>query len=154
MTERSVRPAQPGDEGPVAAMMALLWPDGAVEEFRREAAALAATGMCGTLPAVILVAVADEGNLVGFLQAGLRSHADGCDVDHPVGYVEGWFVQEPARGRGVGRALMQTAEDWARAHGCVEMASDALIDNAASQRAHGALGFEVVDRCVHLRKGL
>jgi aminoglycoside 6'-N-acetyltransferase I len=154
MTERSVRPPQPGDEGQVAAMMALLWPDGGVEEFRCETAALVATGMCGTLPAVILVAVDEDGALTGFLQAGLRSHADGCDVAQPVGYVEGWFVQERARGRGVGRTLMQAAEDWARAHGCVEMASDALIDNAGSQRAHDALGFEVVDRCVHLRKGL
>jgi len=34
------------------------------------------------------------------------------------------------------------------------MASDALIDNDGSQRAHGALGFEVVDRCVHFRKQL
>jgi hypothetical protein len=28
----------------------------------------------------------------------------------------------------------------------------ALLDNEASQRAHSALGFEVVDRCVHFRK--
>jgi hypothetical protein len=34
------------------------------------------------------------------------------------------------------------------------MASDALIDNDGSQRAHAALGFEVVDQCVHLRKAL
>jgi aminoglycoside 6'-N-acetyltransferase I len=32
------------------------------------------------------------------------------------------------------------------------MASDALIDNDGSQPAHEALGFEVVDRCVHFRK--
>jgi aminoglycoside 6'-N-acetyltransferase I len=34
------------------------------------------------------------------------------------------------------------------------MASDALIDNEVSQRAHKRLGFEVVDRCVRFRKGL
>jgi aminoglycoside 6'-N-acetyltransferase I len=32
------------------------------------------------------------------------------------------------------------------------MASDALIDNIPSQRAHEALGYQVVDRCVHFRK--
>ena len=47
---------------------------------------------------------------------------------------------------------MRAAEDWARAQGCVEMASDALIDNSESEKAHMALGFEVVDRCVHFRK--
>jgi aminoglycoside 6'-N-acetyltransferase I len=49
---------------------------------------------------------------------------------------------------------MRSAEDWARAQGCREMASDALIDNEGSQRAHEALGFDVVDRCVHFRKVL
>jgi aminoglycoside 6'-N-acetyltransferase I len=34
------------------------------------------------------------------------------------------------------------------------MASDTWIDNAESQRAHQALGFEVVDRCVNYRKRL
>jgi aminoglycoside 6'-N-acetyltransferase I len=34
------------------------------------------------------------------------------------------------------------------------MASDALIDNETSINAHTALGFKVVDRCVHFRKEL
>jgi len=42
---------------------------------------------------------------------------------------------------------MRSAEDWARAQGCLEMASDALINNEGSLRAHEALGFEIVDRC-------
>ena len=46
------------------------------------------------------------------------------------------------------------AEEWARAHGCLEMASDTWIDNEESQRAHEALGFEVVDRCVNFRRAL
>jgi aminoglycoside 6'-N-acetyltransferase I len=50
--------------------------------------------------------------------------------------------------------MLTEAENWARSHKCVEMASDALIDNELSQRAHEALGFEVVDRCVHYRKKL
>jgi aminoglycoside 6'-N-acetyltransferase I len=49
---------------------------------------------------------------------------------------------------------MRAAENWARQQDCREMASDALIDNDNSQRAHAALGFEVVDRCVHFRKAL
>jgi len=46
------------------------------------------------------------------------------------------------------------AEDWARSQGCVEMASDTWVDNDLSQRVHEALGYEVVDRCVHYRKTL
>jgi aminoglycoside 6'-N-acetyltransferase I len=103
---------------------------------------------------VILVSHDENGTLVGFLEAGLRSHADGCDPARPVGFVEGWFVQEKFRNRGVGGSLMRCAEDWARTQGCLEMASDTLIDNEESQSAHKSLGFEVVDRCVNFRKAL
>lgn len=85
---------------------------------------------------------------------GLRSHADGCDTAQPVGFVEGWFVHEAFRDRGIGKELMRTAEDWARRQGCLEMASDTWIDDERSLRSHQALGFEVVDRCVHFRKPL
>jgi len=36
----------------------------------------------------------------------------------------------------------------------VEMASDTWVDNELSQRVHEALGYAVVDRCVHYRKSL
>ena len=129
----------------------MLWPESSVEEQREELDACLG-GVAGTLPAILLVAEAGDGSLAGFLEAALRSHADGCDPAQPVGYVEGWFVHEGHRGRGVGAALMRSAEVWARGRGCREMASDALIDNEGSQNAHNALGFAEVDRCVHYRK--
>ena len=67
---------------------------------------------------------------------------------------EGWYVVGEARHSGIGRRLLSAAEDWARSNGCVEMASDTWIDNELSQTCHEALGFEVVDRCVHYRKAL
>src|SRR4051794_28290338 len=48
------------------------------------------------------------------------------------------------------KKLLTKAEDWAREHNSVEIASDALIENQLSQRAHERLGYEVVDRCVQL----
>ena len=74
--------------------------------------------------------------------------------DEFVGFIEGWFVYEASRQQGIGRALMRSAEEWARKQGCLEIASDTWIDHEDSQRAHQALGFEVVDRCVHFRKTL
>lgn len=106
------------------------------------------------MPLTIFVAEGSDGILVGFLQVDLRSHADGCNPSQPVGYIEGWYVAEDHRRRGVGRELLAKAEDWARSYRCVEMASDAIIDNELSQRAHEALGYEVVNRCVHYRKRL
>jgi aminoglycoside 6'-N-acetyltransferase I len=106
------------------------------------------------MPLTIFVAEASDGILVGFLEADLRSHADGCNPSQPLGYIEGWSVAEDHRHLGIGRKLLAKAEDWARSHRCVEMASDAIIENKLSQRAHEALGYEVVDRCVHYRKRL
>ncbi len=150
----TVRLAERDDRDQVAVMRTLLWPGTSVAEHGQEFDAVLSTGMCGTLPAIVFVAQSHEGALLGFLDAGLRSHADGCDTARPVGFVEGWFVHEANRNQGIGRDLMRAAEDWARAQGCTEIASDALIAEGGSQRAHAALGFEVVDRCVHLRKNL
>lgn len=135
-------------------MRAILWPESSLEEQFSEVDSLLATGMSGTLPAAIFVSQGPDGKLTGFLEVGLRSHADGCDTSRPVGFIEGWFVHKEARGRGAGRELMLAAEEWCRKQRCSEMASDALIDNEGSQSAHQALGFEVVDRCVHFRKSL
>jgi len=61
---------------------------------------------------------------------------------------------EGHRKRGIGKRLLAAAEDWARGQGCVEMASDAHIDNTLSLRAHESLGFEVVERAILFRKAL
>lgn len=126
--------------------------------FRRRACAglvaILAGKAPGTLPLIELVAEESGGGLVGFAEVGLRSHADGCDPARAAGYLEGWYVTESHRGRGIGRKLLNAAEEWARGQGCVEMASDALVENEVSQGSHAALGYEVVDRCVRYRKTL
>jgi aminoglycoside 6'-N-acetyltransferase I len=150
----TIRLARPSDARELAELCALLWPDGAAQEHLREVEQKIASGMSGTLPVCLFVGDDSTGPLTGFIEVGLRSHADGCDTTRPVGYIEGWYVREPRRGKGIGRQLMRAAEDWSREKGCLEIASDALIDNPPSQHAHSALGFEVVDRCVHFRKPL
>jgi aminoglycoside 6'-N-acetyltransferase I len=148
-----VRMGASSDLGAVARQFFALWPDGSLEEHEREAAAILAGEPVSTLPLVVLVAELDAA-VVGFVEVGLRSHADACDTTRPVGFIEGWYVEPGHRRRGIGRALVAAAEAWARSQGCHEMASDAQIDNGVSLRAHEALGFEVVDRCVHFRKRL
>jgi aminoglycoside 6'-N-acetyltransferase I len=59
-----------------------------------------------------------------------------------VAYLEGWYVVPGLRRQGVGRALVAAAEAWARAQGCTEFGSDAVLDNEPSAAAHRALGFE------------
>jgi aminoglycoside 6'-N-acetyltransferase I len=152
--EIRVRPGEPSDREQLLLMRLALWPDLSVDEDRQELDAALSGKPMGTMPLSILVAETVDGDLVGFLEMGLRSHADGCDTSVPVGFVEGWFVSELHRRKGVGAKLLAAAQAWARGHGCIEMASDTWLDNDKSQRVHEALGFEVVDRCVHYRKAL
>jgi aminoglycoside 6'-N-acetyltransferase I len=100
-----------------------------------------------------LIAVGANGVPVGFAELSIRAYAEGCDTDR-VGYLEGWFVAEPHRRGGIGRALVRAAEDWARAHGCTEFASGTDVSNAISESAHAALGFTEVERQIHYRKDL
>lgn len=94
-----------------------------------------------------------DGRLGGFLEAGTRKYADGCDSS-PVGYIEGWYVDPDLRQAGWGGRLVEAAEAWARSRGYAEIASDCLLENEVSLRAHTALGYEEVERLIHFRKSL
>lgn len=136
----AVRAARPEDAEALNAMRCALWPaDPAVH--RRE---LEAFFEGVSHPAIeILVASDAGGTLLGFCELSIRSYAEGCSSDR-VGYLEGWYVLPDSRRRGVGRALLDAAEAWARAQGCVEFASDAEADNESSARVHRAVGFDEV----------
>ena len=145
----------------MARMCAELWPDASAEEHLRELAPKVGGTSTRLLPIAVLVAErppadtrSDAGKLIGFVEVGRRSHANGCDESQAVGFLEGWFVNKDWRGLGIGRMLLEAAEKWASGQGCKEMASDTWIDNEASQRAHEAMGYEIVDRCVNYRKRL
>ena len=59
-----------------------------------------------------------------------------------------------ARGQDAGRALILAAEEWGRAQGCREFASDAEPDDEVSAAAHRALGFADVGLVRCFRKDL
>jgi len=94
-----------------------------------------------------------DGRLVGFLELDQRKYAPGC-ASSPVPFIEGWYVEPAMRGHGVGRALIDAAEAFARASGHREIASDAELENADGIAAHGAVGYEEVERTVCFRKSL
>jgi aminoglycoside 6'-N-acetyltransferase I len=107
----------------------------------------------GRSDAAVFVAERPDGMVCGFVEVGTRPYADGCRTS-PVGYVEAWYVDADVRRQGYGRALLRAAEDWARAAGCREIASDAYLHNTVSQRAHEAAGYAEVGRIVQYRKPL
>ncbi len=143
-----IRPAQPADFDEWLRMRLLLWPDATPAEHLAEMQANISDPTCANF-----IAVLPGGGLCGFLEAGLRKYADGCDTS-PVGYIEGWYVDPNQRRQGVGEALLQMAEAWALQTGCTEMASDCKIDNVVSLSAHTALGYAEVVRLIYFRKSI
>jgi aminoglycoside 6'-N-acetyltransferase I len=130
-------------------MRCALWPEDTPEAHWSGMAAWLARS-----DAVVIVAERpDGGGLAGFAEVGSRSYADGCDTT-PLAYLEGWYVDEDVRRRGVGTELIRAAEEWARQQGYLEFASDARLDNTVSHRAHESLGFIEVERAVLYRKQL
>jgi aminoglycoside 6'-N-acetyltransferase I len=135
------------------AMRVALWPDASMDELRFEVAAFFTAGIETGMPHRVFVAEEESGALVGMLELSLRPYADGC-ARSPVPFIEAWYVAEDARRGGIGGALVKAAEEWAVAHGHTEMASDALLDNHVSHRAHASLGFDEVERAIRFRKSL
>lgn len=154
MPQIIIRQAEQSDCEQLAALRTALWPESPIEEHARELELILAGHAPGILPLIEFVAEGADGKLFGFLEAALRSCADGCDRVLPVGYVEGWYVAESHRRQGIGTMLLEAAENWARTQGCAEMASDCIIDNLTSKRAHAALGFEIASTTVNFRKKL
>ena len=129
-------------------MRMLLWPDADPKGLEDELDSILVDPMTP-----VFVAEREDGRLCGLLEAGTRPYADGCDTS-PVGYIEGWYVDEDLRGRGIGRALVAEAEDWARDRGLHEMASDTALTNEAGHKAHLALGYRDMEHLVHFAKKL
>ena len=148
MTSTPIRRATQADKQEWLRMRLLLWPYGTTEGFSREM-----NGLLDDPLSPVFVAARSNGKLGGFLEAGMRKYADGCESS-PVGYIEGWYVDEDLRGQGIGTALIKAAEDWARSQGMTEMASDTWLENEASIQSHLKLGYEETDRLVHFAKKL
>jgi aminoglycoside 6'-N-acetyltransferase I len=146
-----IRSATKEDTASWVRMRDALWPEHASASHATEVARYFA-GLL-SMPLEALIAVDDEGRAIGFAELSIRAYAEDCETDR-VGYLEGWYVEPEFRRRGVGRALVDAAERWARLQGCTEFASDAELANSESASAHAALGFEETVQIRCFRKAL
>ena len=145
-----VRPVQPGDQEEWLRMRVALWPDATAGELADELARFIAGEAHPGLHAAF-VCDRPGGGLCGLVEVSIRSQAPGCKTDR-IGYLEAWYVDPDQREQGAGRALVEAAEDWARAQGCVEMASDTTPDYPNSPAAHAQVGYQETER--YFRKDL
>jgi aminoglycoside 6'-N-acetyltransferase I len=148
MNEVIIRRARSADKPEWLRMRLLLWPFGTAESLSEDMDDLLADPLTP-----VFVAARQDGSLGGFLEAGTRKYAEGADSS-PVGYIEGWYVDEDLREKGLGKALVGAAENWARSQGLTEMGSDTWLDNEVSIRAHLKMGYEEAERLVHFIKKL
>lgn len=115
-----------------AALCAALWPCQTAEEFLTERAG----GGYGNE----FIYLAD-GEPAAFMSLSLRhDYVEGTGTS-PVGYLEGIYVKPEYRRKGIARALLAYARQWAAERGCREFASDCLLENEDSRAFHNRIGF-------------
>ena len=147
-----LRTVEYGDRAEWLRMRIALWPNVSHEKLQAEMHNYLGIGGHSSGLVAFVVACGSQ-RLGAFLEASLRPYAEDCET-HPIGYIEGWYVDEDLRRQGWGRELVLAAERWAAKNGCREMASDAVLGNEASLSSHLALGYEESSRVIHLRKFL
>jgi len=131
-------------------MRLALWPDTSEAEHPEEVRLiLADPGRFGQF-----IAVAEDGEALGFAEVALRSDYVNGTTSSPVGFLEGLYVEPAARRQGVARALLDAVVAWAKDRGCRELASDTDLENRASQSVHTRLGFVETERVVYFRREL
>lgn len=132
----------------LSALALMLWPEHTAENLTAE---FSETIRQNTAQFFLLY---DGDEAIGFAQCGLRhDYVEGTESS-PVGYLEGIFVRETHRRKGCAVQLLRACEDWAKAQGCREFASDCELDNDGSLQFHLLMGFSEANRIICFTKKL
>lgn len=132
---------------PAAAMLAnRLWPHHEATEMEAEYAHIPEDAN-----ASIFLAFQDR-LPVGFAQCSLRYDYVEGTCSSPVGYLEGIYVLEAYRSKGIAGILLKSCEKWAKEQGCSEFASDCELSNTQSLNFHLSVGFDEANRIICFTK--
>lgn len=144
----TIRKATVEDVEMVVSLAIQMWKLHTIEELAQE--------FCDYMnkeSSIVFIAILDE-CAVGFAQCGLRhDYVEGTDSS-PVGYLEGIFVVEEYRKRGLAKSMLEACWAWAKEQGCTEFASDCELVNEDSLKFHLKMGFEEVNRIICFTKKL
>ena len=80
----------------------------------------------------------DDQQVLGYM---LCSRVFSFEYGGPTAAIDELYVVAEARGRGVGKLLVQTAEQEMRASGCVHIEMEVAIRNVRAQHFYSVLGF-------------
>jgi diamine N-acetyltransferase len=118
------------------------------EEFLSLSGPARSLAMVGEMVAaadeLLAVAVSGDGEIVGLVQAMERTiAATVVSAGRKVAEVDSLVVRQGARRRGVARALMDAAADWAKARGLKDLELKVRGFNTTALAFYKATGFEV-----------
>lgn len=143
-----IRQASIEDSNIVAELALLLWPDNEIDELEKDIK----ESFSSNENASFIYFHNDVP--AGFAQCGLRrDYVEGTESS-PVGYLEGIFIKSEYRMTGIAKQLLKECENWARAQGCSEFASDCELINDESLKFHLNVGFEEANRIICFTKKL
>jgi ribosomal protein S18 acetylase RimI-like enzyme len=86
----------------------------------------------------VLLVAEDAGGLLGLIH--VKTVVD-YFTQQPIAHVSDVVVAASAEGRGIGKALMHAAEDWARDQGYAIVQLHVLVDNARARSMYERLGY-------------
>jgi ribosomal protein S18 acetylase RimI-like enzyme len=86
----------------------------------------------------VLLVAEDGGGLRGLIH--VKTVVDYFS-QQPIAHVSDVVVAASAEGRGIGKALMHAAEDWARGRGYTMVQLHVLVDNARARSMYERLGY-------------
>ena len=131
-------------EGVATLSTQLGYPSTAEETLRRF------RGIGDAPDARVWVAQAPDGAIVGWIHLfGNRLLESDPDIE-----IGGLVVHEDARGRGVGRALVSAAEDWARERGYTMVSVRSNVVRREAHEFYRGLGYEPTKSQFKFRKKL
>ena len=88
--------------------------------------------------------------ILGLVELSSRNIVDGC-LSSPVAYLEGLYLKEKYRGKGIGKEAIKLVLNWCREKGFSELATDAEVKNLRAQKFYESIGFQEIDRIVEFR---
>lgn len=90
-------------------------------------------------PSQAFIARAEDGTLAGFVWVA-QDHNDSTGELEAT--LLNQYVAEPYRGQGLGRRLLETAEEWARGQGLPRISLSVGVRNTIGQRLYESLGYQ------------
>lgn len=84
-----------------------------------------------------------DGKVIGFIEIAIRDSFEGSTLT-PVAVCESWYVEPNHRQQGIGKKLMEAAEQWAKSKSCKQIGSSATADASYVKLAYEHSGFRSV----------